>query len=31
MFIQRHWWAVLYSIFLAAFTVYLALDTFVIT
>ncbi|HHV65992.1 MAG TPA: phosphodiester glycosidase family protein [Peptococcaceae bacterium] len=31
MFIRRHWWAVLYSIFLIAFTVYLAMDTFVIS
>ena len=31
MFIRRHWWAVLYSIFLISFTVYLAMDTFVIT
>jgi exopolysaccharide biosynthesis protein len=31
MFIQRHWWAVIYSAFLIAFTVYLAMDTFVIT
>lgn len=31
MFIQRHWWAVLYSVFLIAFTVYLAMDTFVIS
>ena len=31
MFIRRHWWAVFYSIFLIAFTVYLAMDTFVIT
>lgn len=30
MFIRRHWWAVLYSILLIAFTVYLAMDTFVI-
>lgn len=31
MFIRRHWWAVFYSIFLITFTVYLAMDTFVIT
>lgn len=31
MFIRRHWWAIFYSIFLIAFTVYLAMDTFVIT
>ncbi len=31
MFIRRHWWAVLYSVFLIAFTVYLAMDTFVIS
>lgn len=31
MFIRRHWWAVLYSIFLIGFTAYLVLDTFVIT
>lgn len=31
MFIRRHWWAVLYSVFLIAFTVYLAVDTFVIS
>lgn len=31
MFIRRHWWAVFYSIFLLGFTVFLALDTFVIT
>lgn len=31
MFIRRHWWAVIYSLFLAAFTVYLAMDTFVIS
>lgn len=31
MFIRRHWWAVLYSIFLIVFTGYLAMDTFVIT
>lgn len=30
MFIRRHWWAILYSLLLTAFTVYLALDTFVI-
>lgn len=31
MFIRRHWWAVFYSILLIAFTVYLAMDTFVIS
>lgn len=31
MFFRRHWWAVIYSLFLAAFTVYLAMDTFVIS
>lgn len=31
MFIRRHWWAVFYSVFLIAFTAYLAMDTFVIT
>ncbi|RAQ30033.1 phosphodiester glycosidase family protein [Hydrogeniiclostridium mannosilyticum] len=31
MFIRRHWWAVLYSVCLIAFTVYLAMDTFVIS
>ena len=31
MFFRRHWWAVLYSLFLIAFTGYLALDTFVIS
>lgn len=31
MFIRRHWWAVLYSVFLTAFTLYLAMDTFVIS
>lgn len=31
MFIRRHWWAVFYSIFLVTFTVYLAMDTFVIS
>ena len=30
MFIRRHWRAILYSLLLTAFTVYLALDTFVI-
>lgn len=30
MFIRRHWWAVLYSVLLIAFTVYLVMDTFVI-
>ncbi len=31
MFLKRHWWALLYSLLLVAFTVYLALDTFVIS
>ncbi|MGI5894318.1 MAG: phosphodiester glycosidase family protein [Candidatus Merdivicinus sp.] len=31
MFLRRHWWAVLYSLFLTAFTIYLAMDTFVIS
>lgn len=31
MFIRRHWWAVFYSIFLVTFTVYLAMETFVIS
>ena len=31
MFIRRHWWAVLYSVFLIAFTLYLAMDTFVLS
>lgn len=31
MFIRRHWWAVLYSAFLIAFTLYLAMDTFVLS
>lgn len=31
MFMRRHWWAVLYSILLIVFTVYLAMDTFVIS
>lgn len=30
MFIRRHWWAVIYGIFLVAFTVYISMDTFVI-
>lgn len=30
MFLRRHGWAVLYGLFLAAFTLYLVLDTFVI-
>lgn len=30
MFIRKHWWAVIYGIFLIAFTVYIAMDTFVI-
>jgi exopolysaccharide biosynthesis protein len=31
MFIRRYWWAVLYSVILIIFTVYLAMDTFVIS
>ncbi len=31
MGIRRHWWAVLYSLLLTAFTLYLLLDTFVIS
>ena len=31
MFIRRHWWAVLFRVFLIAFTFYLAMDTFVIS
>lgn len=31
MFMRRYWWAVLYSILLIVFTVYLAMDTFVIS
>lgn len=31
MFIRRHWWAVVYSLFLVVFTVYIAMDTFVIS
>lgn len=31
MFIRRHWWAVIYSLLLLTFTLYLAMDTFVIT
>lgn len=31
MYIRRHWWVFFYSIFLTAFTAYLAMDTFVIT
>lgn len=30
-FIRRHWWAALYSLCLAAFTAYVAMDTFVIS
>lgn len=30
MFIKRHWWPVVYGVLLAAFTLYLAMDTFVI-
>ncbi len=29
-FLKQHWWAILYSLLLGAFTAYLALDTFVI-
>ena len=31
MMLRRHWWAILYSLFLVAFTAYLAMDTFVIS
>lgn len=31
MFLRRHWWAVFYSVFLICFTVYLVMDTFVIS
>lgn len=31
IFLRRHWWAVVYSLFLAAFTIYLAMDTFVVS
>lgn len=31
MFIRRHWWAVVYSLFLIVYTVYIAMDTFVIS
>lgn len=31
MFLRRHWWALLFSFLLIAFTVYLALDTFMIS
>lgn len=30
MFIRRHWWALVYSLFIVAFTVYLVMDTFLI-
>ncbi len=30
MKLKKHWWAILYSLLLSAFTVYIALDTFVI-
>ena len=29
-FFKRHWWAILYSIVLTAFTIYLIMDTFVV-
>ncbi len=31
MFIRRHWWGILYTVLLIAFTVYISLDTFVIS
>ncbi|MCD7855212.1 MAG: phosphodiester glycosidase family protein [Clostridiales bacterium] len=31
MFIKKHWWAFLYTAALTAFTIYIALDTFVIS
>lgn len=31
MSLRRHWWAVLYSLFLVGFTVYLVMDTFIIS
>ena len=31
MMLRRHWWAILYSLFLVAFTAYLVMDTFVIS
>ncbi len=31
MFLRRHWWGVLYGLALGAFTLYLALDTFLIS
>ncbi len=31
MFIRKHLWAILYSVFLTAFTLYLVMDTFVIS
>lgn len=30
MFIRQHWWALVYSLFIVAFTVYLVMDTFLI-
>lgn len=31
MIFRRHWWAIVYSLFLLSFTIYLAMDTFVIS
>ncbi len=31
MFFKRHWWAIVYGTLLTAFTIYLAMDTFVIS
>ncbi|MCC8014083.1 MAG: phosphodiester glycosidase family protein [Eubacterium sp.] len=31
MFIKKHWWAIFYTAALTAFTIYIALDTFVIS
>lgn len=31
MFLRRHWWAILYSLILSVFTIYLLLDTFFIS
>lgn len=31
MFVRRHWWAILFSLFLASFTIYIIMDTFMIT
>lgn len=31
MLMRRHWWPVIYGLFLAAFTIYVAMDTFVIS